>query len=299
MELKVALAQIKVVSGDLEGNTNRILEGIQKAIDEKVDIVVFPETAITHYCCGDLFFHDSFIDKQLDYLYNKIIPFTIGQNICVVLGFIDKRGKSKDDYPILYNSCGIIQDGKMEIYDKILLAKRGQHEDVRYFEPGSKIKSFNLIKKDGEIIKWSPIICQDMWSNECDRDIVKECVDNGSQLVIVINQSYFHFGKQDVRKKIISDHCVSNNISMVYLNAVAVGDITKNIMIYNGGSFACNTSGNILVECNNFKEDFKICNIEDTIPKSNDALNSRINLYTKKNLSKHEKYEEIFNALSF
>ena len=66
MDFKVALAQIKNVSGDLEGNTNRIVDGIKKAIEIKADIVVFSELSITGYNCGMLFNQQHFIDYNLN-----------------------------------------------------------------------------------------------------------------------------------------------------------------------------------------------------------------------------------------
>ncbi len=298
MNLKVALAQIKTVTGDLAGNTQRIVDGINRAIASGVDMVVFPETAITHYCCGDLFFHNGFINYQLDFLYKKIIPFTINKNICVVLGFVDKRGNEKDSYPILYNTCAVIQNGNIQTYDKILLARRGQHEDLRYFEPGKEIKVFDL-NVGNQIIKWAPVICQDVWDNESPRDVVKECVDKGAKLIIAINQSYFYFNKQNIRKTIVSDHCVNNNIAMVYLNSISVGDITKNIMIYNGGSFCTNANGDIIAQCVQFQEDFQVVDIKLDSPELDNVVEYKKEFYQKYHISKRDKYEEIFNALSF
>lgn len=297
MDLKIALAQIKTVTGDLDGNTNRILEGIKKAEDAGVDMVVFPETAISHYCCGDLFLHNGFINDQLDFLYKKIIPFTKDKKVCVLLGFVDKKGISKDGFPILSNSCAVIQDGIIQTYDKILLAKRSQHEDTRYFEPGNEIKVFEL-DVNGEKIKFSPVICQDIWNIECERDIVKECVTAGSDLIIALNQSYYYFGKQNIRKKLVSDHCFNHRISMVYLNSVGVGDITKNIIVYNGGSFICNENGDIVDECKSFEEDFKISTLHIDKPFDDNLVQHTDDFYNHK-LTKNEKYEEIFHALKF
>src|SRR3989304_910604 len=105
MKIKVSIAQIKTESGNLEKNTNAILSAIEKAIEEESDIVVFCETAITGYAVSDLFLHNGFINHQLEFLYKKIVPFTIGKNITVVLGFVDRNGKEKDGFPCLYNSC--------------------------------------------------------------------------------------------------------------------------------------------------------------------------------------------------
>lgn len=297
MKLKVALAQIKTITGDLFANTNKILEAIQKAEESGADIVVLPETAISHYCCGDLFLHNGFINHQLEFLHKKIIPFTKDKNVCVLLGFVDRKGIEKDGFPILYNSCAVIQNGLMQTYDKILLARRGQHEDTRYFEPGDEIKVFDLDIR-GQKLKFSPVICQDIWNNECKRDIVKECVDKGAKFVVALNQSYYYFGKQYNRKRLISDHCLNNKIPMVYLNSLGVGDITKNVIIYSGESFICNEIGNVVDECKSFEEDLKIVDLHIDNPIMDKVLQFRNEFYDHK-LNKNEKYEEIFHALKF
>jgi NAD+ synthase (glutamine-hydrolysing) len=298
MKVKVSMAQIRNITGDLQGNTERIFENIQKAIEDKSDIVVFCETAITGYACSDLFLHNGFISHQLEFLYKKIVPFTVGKNIMIVLGFVDRNGHEKDGFPSLYNSCCVIQNGKiLDIYNKILLAKRGQHDDFRYFEPGKFVKVFDF-EKNGEIIKFTPVICQDIWNDEVVRDVVQECKNSGSQLVLVLNQSYFYFNKQVKRKKLVSNHCVEKNMPMVYVNNVGVGDVTKNLIIYPGNSFACNFNGDVLAECKSFEEDFKTVEIDISNPKNDNVIQTRENVINYK-LSKDEKYNEIFNSLSF
>jgi NAD+ synthase (glutamine-hydrolysing) len=297
MKIKIALAQIKTITGDLEGNTNRIIRDIERAKSEGVDMVVFPETAISSYACGDMFLHSGFVRYQLDFLEKKIAPITEGSNITVVVGFVDKNGREKDGFPQLFNSCAVIKGGKIETYDKILLAKRGQHEDVRYFDPGHSVKVFDL-KVGEQTIKWSPVICQDIWNDENMRDVVNECANNGAKLIVSINQSYFYFQKQNKRKKIVGDHCVNNNVSMVYLNSFGVGDICKNVIIYNGQSFVINSNGDVIEECKAFEEEFKIVELNVDEPNKDNVVQKREE-YVKKKITKDEKYEEIFNSLKF
>ena len=52
---KIAVAQLNITTGDIKGNTIKILEAIRKAKADKADILMLPETAITGYCCGILF----------------------------------------------------------------------------------------------------------------------------------------------------------------------------------------------------------------------------------------------------
>jgi len=87
MNLKIAIAQIKSITGDLEGNTKQIISAIERAVNEKVDIVSFPEASITGYCCGALFDQEHFILNQLDYLH-KDIAQKVPKDLTVIIGFI-------------------------------------------------------------------------------------------------------------------------------------------------------------------------------------------------------------------
>ena len=308
-KLKVSLAQIKVVTGDLLGNTEKIITAIQKAENEMSDIVVFPEMCITGYACGDLFLHNGFISHQLEFLEKKIIPFTKDKHVTVVIGFADRYGKDKDGFPHLKNSCNIIKNGKSEdVYDKILLAKRGQHDDVRYFEPGKYVTVCELTNRAGEKVKWSPLICQDIWNDESMIDTVKLCKDAGAEIIISINQSYFYFGKQAKRMRLVSDHCVDKNIHMVYVNSVGVGDITKNVIIYDGQSFVCNNKGEVTNQLKLLSEDFWTIEIDTKKAKVIELANlAKRKLNESKTrqeicdyvLTKEQKYRQIYSSLKF
>ena len=299
-KLKVSLAQIKVVTGDLSGNTDKIISAIQKAEDDLSDIVVFPEMCITGYACGDLFLHNGFISHQLEFLEKKIIPFTKDKHVTVVLGFADRYGKDKDGFPHLKNSCNIIKNGKSEdVYDKMLLAKRGQHDDSRYFEPGKFVTVCELTNRAGEKIKWSPLICQDIWNDESMIDTVKLCKDAGTEIIISLNQSYFYFGKQAKRMKLVSDHCVNKNIHMIYVNSVGVGDITKNVIIYDGQSFVCDYKGNMIDRLKSFSEDFLTVELDTKETNYNDLLGQSRTKINSFNLTQTNKYRQIYSSLKF
>ena len=84
--MKIAIAQINCITADLEGNTNQIINAIKTAIQEKVEILVFPETAITGYCCGALFDQQHFIEDQLTKL-GEIIN-AVPANLVVIIGYV-------------------------------------------------------------------------------------------------------------------------------------------------------------------------------------------------------------------
>ncbi|HWY35578.1 MAG TPA: nitrilase-related carbon-nitrogen hydrolase [Nitrosopumilaceae archaeon] len=294
MKIKVSLAQIKTVTGDLQGNTERISECIQKAIFDKSDVVLFPETAITGYCCGALFNQRHFIDFNIKFLEKNIVPF-VPDNLVVVIGFVDKYGTTKDGYPEIRNSVAVIQNKKIVgTYDKILLANGSHHEDRKYFTPGTNVKVFEVDIRGQKVTIGTPI-CEDVWENDHIEDIVKTMKLAGAHIILCPNQSYFYYGKENVRRKLFSGHAFDNQIPFVAVNAVGIGDVVKNIMIYDGGSMAFDQYGNMVAKAKTFAEDFVNVEFELTLDRSKMKIRNPDNqrdFYTYK-------CEQIFNALVF
>lgn len=287
--LNIAIAQIKTSTGDLQGNTNRIVEAIKKGIDQKVDLLVFPELSISGYNCGMLFNEQHFIDYQLDFLYKVIVPL-VPVNMVVILGFVDCIGKRFDGTPEIQNSAAVIQDGRViGKYAKILLANGGHHDDRHYFAPGG-IPTPIPVVINGEEINLGINICEDVWNMDHRRNIPAETVQNGADILIVLNQSYFYYGKQTKRKAMYAKHAKDNNVFVIAVNNVGVGDITKNMMLYDGSSLVANPDGNVIYEAKRFEEDFLTFSVGD-----------KNKIYDIRNISSFDqpKYEEIFNAIVF
>lgn len=282
--VKIALGQIKTITGDLEGNTNRILENIKKSIEEKVDILVFPELAISAYNCGMLYNQQNFVDYQTKFLEKIIVP-SVPESMVVIIGFVRVIGKRFEGVPEIANSVAVIQGGRIiDTYDKILLANGGHHDDRHYFAPGGLPQTIKVKIQDQEIILGTPI-CEDTWFMDHRRDIVRELVQNGAELIITVNQSYFYYGKQLKRRAMYQKHAKDNNVYVISVNNSGIGDINKNFMIYDGGSMVVNPEGQIIAEAKRFNEDFCIVNL------SEDQQPSKI--------SENSKYEEIFESLVF
>lgn len=302
MQIKTAISQIKPSTGDLQGNVDQILADIEKAKKENVDILVFPELAITGYCCGALFAQKHFIENNLAFLKKKIVPEITGDLICVI-GYVDileldpdnifSKGVENQDFGI-YNSCAVIQNGEIiKKYNKMFLANDGHHEDRKYFTPGVFDNEENPIAINleikGETVRLVTLICEDVWQDpevyRSELDIAWFGVDK--QIVIALNHSYFYYGKTEQRMDIVSNLAQAYGCPVVYCNPVGLGDIVKNIMIYDGNSFAVNEIGCLIHQSPAFEESFDIVDIP---------------FKDKKEIivpSYPDKYEEIYDALVF
>ncbi len=234
MDLKVCLAQIETKTGDILGNTSKIIDAIQKSIVEKVDVIVFPETAITSYCCGSLFNLDFFIKDNLKALeqITQIVP----KNLHVILGFVDMKGARKDGFFDISNSVAVINNGRViYTYDKQFMANSNHHEDKKYFLPGNRTTVCKINVRGKDIIIGTPI-CEDVWSQDHVRNIPHEMKSLGAEILFICNQSYFTIGKNKARHDMYSKHCAELNIPIVQVNSSSIGDIVKNFMIFDGGS---------------------------------------------------------------
>lgn len=303
MKLKTAISQMKPATGDLKGNVDQIITDIRKAISNGVDIIVFPELAITGYCCGSLFSQKHFTEYNLEFLHKKIMPEVTGDIVCVI-GYVDfhdidednkfDKGVENQDFAI-FNSCAVIQEGQiLKKYNKMFLANDGHHEDRKYFTPG--VWSPNdenpigiSLKIKGEYIRLNTLICEDIWQDPevYDHAFSSMYSQEFPSVTIALNHSYFYYGKTKERLEVCQKFCENFAHSVIYCNPVGVGDIVKNIMIYDGNSFALDSYGELIHTSPAFEESLDIFDLDVT--KTNQVVNEQ----------HPNKYEEIFNALVF
>jgi NAD+ synthase (glutamine-hydrolysing) len=286
-KLRFTLAQINIVSGDLEGNYNKIVNIILDHFkNDKSDVIIFPETAISGYCVGSLFDRIDFIQDQEEKVKSlmNIVPY----NKMVIIGFVSLKGIRKTLYPRICNSVAVINNNQFQVYDKQLLANTDHHEDRKYFESGKITKVFDVCVNNTKFKLGTPI-CEDVWYTDHTRNISQEMIDMGANILISINQSYFYCGKNIVRKKLYS------NISVPFItvNAVGIGDIVKNILIYDGSSMVFNNK-NLEHILPSFKESIQTIILEKLpLLKEKDNIEN-LNEYTIK-----KKFQEIVDALVF
>jgi NAD+ synthase (glutamine-hydrolysing) len=274
--MKIGLGQTKPVTGDIQGNTQQIIDMLKQAT---ADVVVFPETAITGYCCGALFEQVEFIKENIVALHEKIIPAVQG---VAVVGFVNYHGKKQDGSLHLTNSAAVIQNGVLVgIYDKVLLANDGHHEDKKYFSAGRQVRVFDVEINGKQVVLGTPI-CEDVWHKDHQRDIVKEMVDLGATLICSPNFSYFYARKQQLRYDIFGSHATKYDVPVIMVNASGVGDIVKDILIYDGGSFVYTKKG-LLMQSKRFDKEYVECSLDkEPIAKEYSSL-----------------YEELVDALVF
>lgn len=254
--MKIFIAQLNYIVGDLDENTKKIIDAIYKAKEKKADIVLFSELAICGYPPEDLLYFEDF-EKKIHLKLEEIISHT--KDIFVVVGLIRKNpSKQEKD---LYNSAAIICDGKLLGYkDKTLLPDYDVFKERRYFEPGKEEKIFQYKNK-----KISVLICEDAWQHggkvhftKYLKDPVLDVKPLHPDIVLNLSASPFYFEKRDVRLHIYEQTAKTLNCPVIVCNQVGANDE----LVFDGYSMFFDKEGILREIGKGFEEDFLLIDLE-------------------------------------
>ncbi len=232
--IRIALAQINTIVGDIKRNTEMVINHSIKARDSFAsDIIIFPELAITGYPPEDLLYRAAFY-AQIKNALNELTGAVSG--IDIIIGSPHK----KDSHT--YNACSLIRDGKIrQTYVKQYLPNYGVFDEKRYFEAGTENCVFDL-----KGIPAALSICEDIW----DRSVCEQAAKAGAKLMININASPYHIDKISLRKQILKQRVAESGLNIVYVNLVGGQDE----LVFDGGSMAVDSQGNIVFQAPQFEE---------------------------------------------
>ncbi len=204
-KLKLAMAQLNWVVGDIEGNCERMLSTIKA--QEEADLVMFSELALCGYSPEDLLFRPDFqqrCETQLTRLEQA------SKKTAIVVGHPWwQNGK-------IYNALSFFYKGELQArYFKQQLPNYGVFDEKRYFQQGNErcvvpFKGYHL----------GLLICEDIWINE-PIDALKQA---GADLVLSINASPYNREKPHVRTQLIKEHCQRTHLPVIYLNQIGGQD---------------------------------------------------------------------------
>lgn len=244
MSLKIALAQINPLVGDIEANVDKIIQFSINARDQlKADVCVFPELTVTAYPPEDLLFRKDFINAANRAL-NKIADQTKG--ICTVLGFPEQDGEC------LYNSAAVLDKGSIHaVYRKNLLPNYGVFDEKRYFASGSDSCVFKF-----QGVSIGLTICEDIW----EPDVVERTCRAGAEIILNLNASPFHAGKIHEREEAVRKRTGESSIPVVYVNQVGGQDE----LVFDGASFVMDHTGSVVFRAEEFKEQLSMVEFDCT-----------------------------------
>ena len=238
---RLAMAQVNATVGDFDGNTERIISGIQDARDLGADLIAFPELALPGYPPEDLLLKPQFIRENHDRL-RRIAAECKG--IAAIVGFID----SDSD---IYNAAAVINDGEIVgTYRKMYLPNYGVFDEDRYFAAGTDCPVY--------IINGTPVgvnICEDIWYATGPAVVQRAA---GAELIVNINGSPFHAGKRAFREKMLATRAADNGLFVAYVNLVGGQDE----LVFDGGSLVFAPDGEIIAEAAQFEEQLLVADLE-------------------------------------
>ncbi|MEA2429357.1 MAG: hypothetical protein QOF37_2985 [Thermoleophilaceae bacterium] len=231
--LRVALAQINTVVGDIGGNSKKIRAYIERARDEGAQLVVFPELAVTGYPPEDLLLKTHFVDAAGAALEEIARD---AEDIVALVGFPERR----DD---VYNAAAVLADGRVQaVYRKIYLPNYGVFDEQRYFQSGAEPA---LIELNGVAIGIT--ICEDIW--EPGPPATSEAL-SGAQVIANLSASPYHAGKPLEREQMLVQRARDNLASVVFCNLFGGQDE----LVFDGASVVIDPAGNVVARAPQFEE---------------------------------------------
>ncbi|MFC1478711.1 NAD+ synthase [Candidatus Margulisiibacteriota bacterium] len=242
-EIRVALAQINTIVGDLQGNKTQIMESIKKAEAAGCDLILFPELVITGYPAEDLLLKPHFINDAAAEL-QKIAAEV--NDIVAVVGAVEQ-----DEQGRVFNTAAVLYDRKIQgAYRKILLPNYSVFDEQRYFTPGSDL---SVIEMNG--VRMALTICEDIW--QADGPAIQTAQSGETQIVLNLSSSPYHLGKGLERENILIERAKQTKNIVCYANLAGGQDE----LVFDGESLVMGAEGKVLARGKQFEEDLIIVDL--------------------------------------
>ncbi|MDH5363752.1 MAG: NAD+ synthase [Dehalococcoidia bacterium] len=240
--IRIGIAQINPTVGDLSDNTNKIIRFIDEAKALGVDLLTFPEFALTGYPPEDLLLKPQFIQQNRESL-EEIIRHSAG--IAVVVGFVDHSDNA------IYNAAAMIYNQKLAgVYHKNHLHNYGVLDENRYFQAGTECPIFIIYD-----IGIGVTICEDMWYEAGPATVQAYA---GARLLVNISASPYHVGKGGFRERMLTTRATDNVAIVTYNNLVGGQDE----LVFDGNSLIINEKGEVIARGRQFEEDLIVADLD-------------------------------------
>jgi NAD+ synthase (glutamine-hydrolysing) len=239
--MRLALAQINSVVGDIDGNAASVTEWLGRARESNADLVLFPELVVTGYPPEDLLLRPGFV-RAARRAVDEIARAAHGITVLVGAPNLDTD---------LYNACFVLAHGEVRgVYKKWYLPNYGVFDEDRYFAAGRDLQLLRL----GDVVI-GPTICEDVWQPG---PPATDLALAGAQLVTNISASPFHVGKDREREEMLKVRATDNSCFFALCNAVGGQDE----LIFDGHSVVLDDEGEVLARAAGFEEELLVVDID-------------------------------------
>src|SRR5882672_794254 len=238
-KLKIALAQLNPVVGDLAGNAGKLRKARARAAVDGADLVLFPELFITGYPPEDLVRKPAFAAATRSFI-EALAAETGDGGPGVIVGTIwAEDGK-------LYNSVALLDGGRIEaVRHKVDLPNYGVFDEKRVFDQGPMPGPVSF-----RGVRIGVPICEDIWKEE-----VCECLqETGSEMLVSPNGSPFDWPKPDLRMNVAVARVKETGLALLYLNQVGGQDE----LVFDGASFVLNADASLVAQLPDWEETVRV-----------------------------------------
>ncbi|UXY14887.1 NAD+ synthase [Chitiniphilus purpureus] len=240
--MRIALAQFNATVGDLAGNLDQILTAAHEARARGADVLLTPELALTGYPPEDLLLRPAFL-ADCARAIGRLIDEVDG--ITLVVGHPCAAGD------VRFNAATVIRDGHvLGRYEKMLLPNDAVFDEVRYFTPGATPLVF---EQSG--VRIGVLICEDLW----DVEPAAAAHDEGAELLLVLNASPYHQGKEAIRQRVAAERIEETGLPVIYVNLVGGQDE----LVFDGHSFAMDRAGQLVARLPAFEPALALVTFDD------------------------------------
>ncbi len=241
--MRLALAQINTIVGDLDANRSHILAALDQARTASADLVLFPELAVTGYPPEDLLLRPGFLRAAREAM-KAIAAASTGTTALVGVPWLDRD---------LANACAVCSGGELTaLYRKRYLPNYGVFDEHRYFAAGRD----HVLLRMGETLI-GPTICEDIWQPG---PPATDLALAGAQLIVNLSASPYHVGKAEDREEMLITRARDNSCFLAFCNAVGGQDE----LIFDGHSVVLDDEGEVIARAPGFEEALLIVDIEPT-----------------------------------
>ncbi|MEJ5019497.1 NAD+ synthase [Ochrobactrum vermis] len=234
--LRIAVAQLNPVMGDIAGNLVKARTARAEAARMKADLILFTELFISGYPPEDLVLKPSFL-AACENAVRELASDTADGGPGVIIGTPLSRESG------LHNSIAVLDGGEIiaERF-KVDLPNYGEFDEKRVFQPGPMPGPVNF-----RGVRIGIPICEDIWG---DLGVAETLAESGAEILLVPNGSPYHRAKMDRRHQVVLKQVIETELPMVYANQVGGQDE----LVFDGGSFAFNADRSLSLQMPQFAE---------------------------------------------
>lgn len=251
--LRVTIAQLNYMVGDIAGNIRRMTEAARQAHRDGAQLVVFSELSLCGYYPGDMLDEPDFLQRLQQGLHDLLQATREFPQLHWVVGAPTRaQGPGKP----LHNSLLVLHNGQIRLrYDKQLLPTYNIFDERRHFEPGAD--TAKVLRIGSSQVGF--LVCEDGWNDRGADYATNPFVrmgDAAPDLVVSINASPSHLGKREQRHEVFAQAAQRHGLSILYVNQIGGQDQ----IVFDGASFAVVPDRGVVFEARRFEED--VCTLE-------------------------------------